>query len=100
MRKPTIYEIRKNVSGWSHYFDKETLDHFGQRLTDFTVVKSPTNRIFVYARTSWVHIELPDEPRIPVNYSFAEWNQYQSRMFPISESNKTLKNVLDYIKRH
>lgn len=37
MRKPTIYEIKREVSPYTHFFDRDTMRFFGQRLADFKV---------------------------------------------------------------
>jgi hypothetical protein len=35
-----IKEIKERVSGISHFFDKETMKFFGQKLSDFDVSKT------------------------------------------------------------
>ena len=52
MKTPTIHDIKYAVehSGREcHFFDRKTMQVFGQTVRDFKVVKSPTERFFVYA---------------------------------------------------
>ena len=37
MRKPTIHEIKAAVAGKTHFFDRETMKHWGQTMKSFSV---------------------------------------------------------------
>ena len=47
MKTPTIYEIKDSVTG--HFFDRDTMKHFGQTLKMFKTVRSPAGNVYVYA---------------------------------------------------
>ncbi len=61
---PTLSEIVEHTkASGSHFFDRKTLKFFGQRLSDFHVVRSPiSGRIYVYAKNHKTGV-----------YTVAEW---------------------------
>jgi hypothetical protein len=49
-RKPSIAIIKKNTKRKQpFYFDAATMRAFGQKMSDFTVYKSPSGRVYIYA---------------------------------------------------
>lgn len=49
----TIYEIKKRLGTSSNYFDKATMQVFGQTLRDFKVKKINKIQYLVYAPSYW-----------------------------------------------
>ena len=49
----TIYDIKARVAGKTHYFDKDTLQFFGQTMRSFHVEKMADGRYHVWAPSYW-----------------------------------------------
>jgi len=62
MIKPTIQAIKEKNQV---FFSRDTMRFFHQTMKDFKVVKSPKNRIFVYAK-------MKDGDNRPMGYTFRE----------------------------
>lgn len=93
MQKPTIYEIKRSVIATSPYFfDRQTMRFFNQTMKDFTVVKSPTDRIFLYA-------PVMDEDRKIRFYTFREYTdgKLTNNLRPI---HNTVEAIHEYIHTH
>jgi len=93
-KTPTIYDIKYAITNESHYFDRKSMKFFGQTLKDFTVKKSPTGNIFLYA---------------PIYDSFTHKNTgcYSMREFKDNQLHHcqiyghiALSGIIDYINTH
>ncbi len=88
--KPTIYEIKRmTFDKLPYFFDKNTMKFYGQRLSDFKVIRSPKGKIYIYARIA------KDEGG---GYSFHEFKNNDLK--PIPTFFDTLDKVKKYISKN
>ena len=94
----TISEIKNAVINTSpHFFDSKTMKFFGQTMSSFKVKKSPTNRIFIYAKINDSYNEF-------IGFTFREFAQ--NKLLIIRNDNGTtfntnnLSDIEDYISTH
>lgn len=102
MRKPTIYDIKYDVTNTdcnNHYFfSRKSMRFFGQTLKDFSVRKSPMGRIFILAPSYF-------DGRI-AGYTFKEYcnhtliNPKYDNGLVIPNAYNDLQAILDFIQSH
>jgi uncharacterized protein (DUF2252 family) len=91
-KTPTIYDIKYATMDKSpYYFDRKSMKFFGQTMRDFKVKKSPTGRIYIYAKTK------------TGSYSFREFtngNNLKALNIEHIEGVKTLSDIISFINTH
>lgn len=98
MKKPTIQQIKEYNQ---LFFSRDTLRFFGQTMKDFKVVKSPKNRIFIYAK-------MKDYNDHFMGYTFRECIVKSDNIIlqNVRDNNNSLvdddylNNILDFIQEH
>ena len=98
----TIKEIAEAVKiNGSHYFDKETLEFFGQRLNSFKVKESPKGQIFIFAPSYWyVKNGSGLTEHQLMAYSVAIFDPKINKLHLTGEHFNTLQEVKQYIKKN
>jgi len=101
MRKPTLTEIKEHNT---LFFSRETMKFFHQTMRDFKVVKSPNDRIFLYA-------PMKDNKGHNIGYSFKEcpvksYGDITGKLISVHDDNDTLfyhtdlNSILAFIQGH
>ncbi len=100
-KTPTIYDIKAAVEetpGEHHFFERDTMRFFGQKLNDFKVKRSPKERIFIYAPSYWSD---RGERRL-MGYTFQEY--LDGHLLPVYEAGNLYgdseNTILEYIAAH
>lgn len=102
MEKLTIYDIKYQTQETEPYFfDRKTLKFFGQTMKDFSVRKSPTGRIFIYA--PMYYSSHPGSYRL-CGYTFREYVD-NKLVTPRTDQDQmaehdNLAQIYDYIASH
>jgi len=94
MKTPTIYDIKYLITNESHYFDRKSMQFFGQTLKDFKVVKSQQGNIFIYAP-----IKNKFTGKLTGGYSAREFKDNKLVHLPIYGI-VSLNSIMEYISQH
>jgi hypothetical protein len=101
-KTPTIHEIKAAVEAGksdNYLFTRDSMKFFGQTLRDFKVKRSPTGRIFIYARSYWKD---DHGGRRLMGYTFREYldGQLLNLRAETGDVAKTESGILEYIAAH
>jgi hypothetical protein len=85
--------VEKNRNAGQHYFDRDTLKFFGQRISSFKVLTSPKGNIFIYAWSNppWSQTKL-------YKLSVAQFNVVNGHCEPIKFS--TVQELKEYVRQN
>jgi len=94
-KKPSIAEIKRATLRKSpHFFDRETLKFFGQKMSSFKVAQSPRGRIFIYAR-------MYDRGRTFMGFTFREFtSDGDLKLVRGVPSPRNLSDINTYVRKH
>jgi len=104
MAKPTITEIKlKTKEICPYYFSRETMKHFGQKMRDFSVRRSPRGDIYIVA-------PIYDDRgcrRTPMGFTFRRFTgddlvvvRDDNGELLDTSSNGARQRIEDYLKNH
>jgi len=95
---PTIYDIKYNTIEKSPYFfSRDTLKFFHQAMNSFKVKKSPSGRIFIYAK-------MMDHTGKNVGYTFREYRDNDLKTIYNDDGSMfyetSLTDIQNFIQEH
>ena len=95
---PTIYDIKYNtIKKLPYFFDTKTMKFFNQTMRSFKVKKSPSGRIFIYAK-------MMDHTGQNVGYTFREYLDNDLKTIYNNDGSMfyetCLTDIQNYIQEH